>query len=79
MSCSFGIGRGGVIAPRNQLGAQSSKVCDPQIALQRFTRKIAFGNSKSGALALKGFVQIIRHTSAIIVNQIAAVAGRPLW
>jgi hypothetical protein len=34
---------------RNQLGSQSSEFCDPQIALQGFTRKIALGNSKSGA------------------------------
>jgi len=39
---------------RNQFGAKRSKFCDPQIALQSFTRKVAFGNPKSGALTLKG-------------------------
>lgn len=44
---------------RNQPGSQRSKFCDPQIAFQGLTRKIAFGDSKSGALALKGLVQVI--------------------
>jgi len=47
---------------RNQPGLQRSKFCDLQIAFQGLTRKIGFGNSKSGALALKGFVQVIRYT-----------------
>ena len=44
---------------RNQLGSQCSKFCDPQIAFQGLTRKIAFGNSKSGALELKSLVQFV--------------------
>ena len=42
----------------NQFGAQRSKFCDPHIVFQSLTRKIAFGNSQRGALALKGRIQI---------------------
>jgi hypothetical protein len=57
----IGIDPAGLRA-RNQLGPQSSEFSDPQIALQSFTREIALGNSKSGALTLKGLVQIVRRS-----------------
>jgi hypothetical protein len=47
---------------RNKFAPERSKFRDPQVALQRLARKIAFGNTECGALALKGPIQIIRYT-----------------